>query len=84
MQHRVLASNTVNMDTLNYKAFELVVEEAINKNKGFAPGIQLVRTHADHLPIKNNRADNVQLKAAEPPEFGLRGDVFLVSFLFLV
>lgn len=74
LQHRVLASNIANMDTPNYKAFELMVEEEINKNKGKASGIQFTRTHIDHFPMKNMRADNITLKAARPREFSLRGD----------
>jgi len=74
MQHRVLASNIANMDTPNYKAFELVVEEEMNKNKGTGPGIQLVQTHANHLPTHNMRTGNVKFKAAKPPSFSLRGD----------
>ena len=74
LQHRVLTSNIANMDTPRYKAFELVIEEEMNKNKGSVPGIQLTQTDADHLPFKNNREDNVKLKTAKPSAFSLRGD----------
>ena len=74
LQHKVLSSNIANMDTPNYKAVELAVEEEINKNHRPARGIQLRRTHANHLPIKNTRTDNVKLRAAKPPELSLRGD----------
>ncbi len=61
-----MAPKIANMDTPNYKAFELVITEEMNKHKGFVPGFRLVQTHAGHFSTKNNRADNVKLKAAEP------------------
>jgi flagellar basal-body rod protein FlgB len=74
LQHRVLASNIANMDTPNYKAVELAVAEEMNRDRGSAPGIQLMRTQAGHFPINNNPADDVKLKIAKAPEFSLRGD----------
>jgi len=74
LQHKVLSSNIANMDTPNYKAVELAVEEEINRNHRPDRGIQLRRTHAGHLPIQNKAADNVKLRAAKPPELSLRGD----------
>jgi flagellar basal-body rod protein FlgB len=74
MQHRVLASNIANMDTPNYKAFEIVVEEEINKKKRPATDVQLERTHANHIPIKTIQTPNVRLRASKPPELSLRGD----------
>jgi flagellar basal-body rod protein FlgB len=74
LQHRVLASNVANMDTPNYKAVELDVEEEMKKNSGNAASIQLVRTRPEHIPLRQNSADHVNLQAARPPNFSLRGD----------
>ena len=74
LQHRALASNIANMDTPNYKAVEIDVAQEMNRNQGAASGIQLVRSHSGHLPIKQTSADSVKLKVAKPPEFSLRGD----------
>lgn len=74
IQHKALASNIANMDTPNYKAVELDVTEKMNKNKGSVPGIELVRTHADHIQLRRNRADNVKLTAVTAPAYSLRGD----------
>ena len=74
LQHKALTSNIANIDTPNYKAVELVVEEEINKNKSSGRGIQLVRTHADHLQLEHGRLNRVKFKAAKPPAFSLRGD----------
>jgi flagellar basal-body rod protein FlgB len=74
LQHKVLSSNIANMDTPNYKAVELAVEEEMNRDHRPARGLQLRRTHAGHLPIPNESADSVKLRAAKPPELSLRGD----------
>ena len=74
MQHRVLASNIANIDTPHYKAFELAVEEELNKGREASRAIRLVRTHAGHFPVGRTAMDRVKLKTADPPEFSLRGD----------
>ena len=74
LQHRVLASNIANMDTPNYKAVELAVEEEMEKKSGNAARIQLVRTRPDHLPLRQDSANHVNLQVANPPKFSLRGD----------
>ena len=74
MRHRVLASNIANMDTPNYKAVELEVEGQIRQERGFAHTVQLVRTHANHIPVGHTADDSVKLKTADPAQFSLRGD----------
>jgi flagellar basal-body rod protein FlgB len=74
IQNRALSSNIANMDTPNYKAVELDVAEKMNPKKGPVPGLKLVRTHSDHLQIRNNRADSIKLKAVTPTAYNLRGD----------
>ena len=72
-QH-VLASNIANIDTPNYKAFDLIIEEEFGKTADPARNINLVRTHASHFAATTGAADQVRLKRAEPPEFTLRAD----------
>jgi len=74
LNQRVLASNIANMDTPNYKAVELGVVEEMQREKDTNPGISLVRTHVNHLPIKNTAMNQVKLKTAKAPDFSLRGD----------
>ena len=74
LNQRVLASNIANMDTPNYKAVELGVVEEMNRKKEPNPGISLVRTHVNHLPIKNKAMNQVKLKTAKAPDFSIRGD----------
>jgi flagellar basal-body rod protein FlgB len=73
-RHHVLAANIANLDTPNYKAFDLVIKEAFKKSADGGGNLNLVRTHGDHLPIKNKRMDRVTLTRADGPEFSLRGD----------
>ena len=74
LNHRVLASNIANMDTPNYKAFELVVAEEMQRKPGSGLKIPVVRTHADHLPGRTPSSDQVRFKPAKAPDFSLRGD----------
>ena len=74
LNQRVLASNIANMDTPNYKAVELEVAEEMNRKKESNPGLSLVRTHVNHLPVKHQAMNGVKLKTAKAPEFSIRGD----------
>ena len=74
LNHRVLASNIANMDTPNYKAFELLVAEEMKRYVEPAAQIPFVRTHANHLPGNTQSSNDVQLKTAKAPDFSLRGD----------
>ena len=74
LQHKVLSSNIANIDTPNYKAVELAVEEEFNRTQRPARSIQLKRSHASHLPVRAGASDQVRLKTANPPELSLRGD----------
>jgi len=74
LNHRVLASNIANMDTPNYKAFELIVADEMKRYAEPAAPIAFVRTHANHLPGKTQSSNEVQLKTAKAPDFSLRGD----------
>jgi flagellar basal-body rod protein FlgB len=74
LRHKVLTANIANIDTPNYKAFEVVMEDELKKNARPAPPIELVRTQPDHLHGRNQSATNVKLKAADPPALNFRAD----------
>jgi flagellar basal-body rod protein FlgB len=74
LNQRVLASNIANLDTPNYKAVELEIGEEMNRKKESIPGLSLVRTHVNHLPVKYQAMNRVKLKTAKAPDFSLRGD----------
>lgn len=74
LRHRVLTSNIANIDTPNYKAFEVVMED-VRQKKGDPSGtLKLVRTGPLHLTGRRQSTDGVKIKASDPPLFNLRAD----------
>jgi flagellar basal-body rod protein FlgB len=49
-RHTLIASNIANIDTPNYKAFDLVIEEAMKASVGQGHEVELTRTQPGHLP----------------------------------
>lgn len=74
LNQRVLASNIANMDTPNYKAFELLVAEEMNRYTESDAKVPFVRTHANHLAGRTESSNQVRFKTAKAPDFSLRGD----------
>jgi flagellar basal-body rod protein FlgB len=74
LQHKVLTSNIANIDTPNYKAFEVVMEDALRENDRAAETIKLVRTQPQHLNGYHTLSSDVKIKTADPPPFNLRAD----------
>jgi flagellar basal-body rod protein FlgB len=74
LQHKVLTSNIANIDTPNYKAFEVVMEDELKKNGGSGQAIQLIRTQPQHLAGRHPLSTQVKIKATDPPPFNLRAD----------
>jgi len=74
-RHEVLLSNIANADTPGYKAFDLMVEEAISRQTPKQGQLQMSRTDADHLPAGGDQASTVAArKVALTPQVTLRGD----------
>ena len=74
LRHKVLTSNIANIDTPNYKAFEVVMEDALRKNGNSVEAAQLVRTQPRHLAGRHALSSDVKIKAADPSPFNLRAD----------
>ena len=74
LRHKVLTANIANIDTPNYKAFEVVMEDERRKNGRPTHPIQVVRTQPDHLHGSNPSSTNVKLRAADPPALNFRVD----------
>ncbi|KJS30360.1 MAG: hypothetical protein VR64_16845 [Desulfatitalea sp. BRH_c12] len=77
-RHELLLSNIANADTPNYKAFDMLVDEALAANSSQSGPTRLQRTDAAHFPaggsggVKNDpaRLRNVNVSA----QVTLRGD----------
>lgn len=67
-RHKLIASNIANIDTPNYKAFDLVIEEAMEKVLGAGGGVELARTQPGHMPMRSgpeaSRAADVAVLSA--------------------
>jgi len=74
LQHKVLTSNIANLDTPNYKAFEVVMEDELKKNGGAGQAIKLIRTQPQHLAGRHPLSTQAKIKATDPPPFNLRAD----------
>ena len=73
-QHKVLTANIANIDTPNYKAFEVVMEDALKRNDTSAGKIELVRTSPRHIYGRHQSSTGVRIKESDPPAFNLRAD----------
>ena len=74
LRHRVLTSNIANIDTPNYKAFEVVMEDVRQKKGGSASPLTVVRTEPRHLNGRRLTRDGVKIKESDPSPLNLRAD----------
>ena len=73
-KHTVVMSNIANMDTPNYKAFDLMVEEELEKAKGFGNAAKIERTHQRHLSGRHAGPGHVMPTLDKTPQASLRRD----------
>ncbi|MBI5063905.1 MAG: flagellar basal body rod protein FlgB [Desulfatitalea sp.] len=75
-RHELLLSNIANADTPNYKAFDMLVEEALAKEAPQKNGqVQLTRTDGAHLPAGGPTEQALRPQAVHlSPQVTLRGD----------
>lgn len=75
-RHELLLSNIANADTPNYKAFDLLVDEALAKEAPQAKGqMQMIRTDPAHLDPGGNGEQALRPQAIHlSPQVTLRGD----------
>ena len=71
-RHEVLLSNIANADTPGYKAFDLMVEEALSRQAPKREQLQMQRTEGGHLPTGGTRSYDIQ-----PQQVQLNGQVTL-------
>ena len=72
-KHGVVASNVANIDTPHYKAFDIVVNEEMEKLTGSESSIQFTKTHPDHFPLQST-ALTVTPKRVPTEQTGVRQD----------
>lgn len=72
-RHEVLLSNIANADTPGYKAFDLMVEEALSKQAPQGDQLSLQRTQEGHLPVGGSGSH----ASVRPQRVALNGQVTL-------
>ncbi len=73
-RHNLLASNIANMDTPNYKAFDVMVEEEMNKVNSNGHDTDLFRTRPEHFPLREHRLDRLGVVPVDEPAFTMKKD----------
>ena len=74
-KHSLLVSNIANMDTPNYKAFDILVEEEMEKTFGETNKMTLMQTHPEHFSLSGAANKNApEVKPAERSQYNFRED----------
>ena len=73
-KHNVIASNIANMDTPDYKAFDLVIEKELQKVTGKKNNISLNQTNEAHIQSPKSKADGARVQIDDAQGLSLRGD----------
>ena len=73
-KHTVVMSNIANMDTPNYKAFDVVIEEEMEKAKKGSDATLVKRTHQNHLSGRQGASGEVQPTLEDTDQMTLRKD----------
>ena len=73
-KHNVIVSNIANVDTPDYKAFDLHVDEEMQKISDRSKKVALQNTHPGHILPRHNVHDTPSLRNKESDTVSLRGD----------
>jgi flagellar basal-body rod protein FlgB len=74
-RHELIVSNIANADTPDYKSFDIVIEDELQKAGNSPAAIPLETTHRNHLQTGGgNVSDQVTIHTKESDGLSLRGD----------
>lgn len=74
-RHEMIVSNIANADTPNYKSFDIMIEDELQKTPGRSSSVPLKSTNVRHLRrVGTPGLDQVTIHKNEPNEHSLRGD----------
>ena len=74
-RHELIVSNISNADTPNYKSFDIMVDEELQKGSANSGKVQLATTNRNHLRRSGmGSADQVTIHKNESNALSLRGD----------
>jgi flagellar basal-body rod protein FlgB len=74
LRHKVLTSNIANIDTPNYKAFEVVMDDVRKHNERAKQPIELVRTQSRHLSGRHSSSSPIKIKTVDSSGNNFRAD----------
>jgi flagellar basal-body rod protein FlgB len=74
LRHKVLTSNIANIDTPNYKAFEVVMDDVRKHNQRVKQPIELVCTQSRHLSGRHSSSSPIKIKTVDSSGNNFRAD----------
>ena len=74
MNQKLIVSNIANMDTPNYKAFKMMVDEKMQSASKDNSQLSMTRTQISHMDITGNATDLGNVERVESNPLSLRGD----------
>jgi flagellar basal-body rod protein FlgB len=74
LKHNLIVSNIANVDTPNYKAFDLIVGEELAKFMEAEKSNGIKRTQPSHLPGEGDSLDNIKPSFVTISPLSIRGD----------
>jgi flagellar basal-body rod protein FlgB len=74
LKHNLIVSNIANVDTPNYKAFDLIIDEEMVKTRGINSATGLTTTHPGHLPGTKSHNTPLKSRITASPPLSIRGD----------
>lgn len=73
-RQELIVSNIANADTPNYKSFDIVIDEEMQKTGDSTSGAPLAATHPNHLGTARTGFDQVTIHTKKSDGLSLRGD----------
>ena len=74
MNQKLIVSNIANMDTPNYKAFKMMVDEKMQSASKDNSQLSMTRTQISHMDINGSATDLGNVERVESNPLSLRGD----------
>jgi flagellar basal-body rod protein FlgB len=74
MNQKLIVSNIANMDTPDFKAFKMMVDEEMQAAAGAPPSLSMTRTQTGHLGMTPKSTDFGRVERVANDPMSLRGD----------
>lgn len=73
-RQELIVSNIANADTPNYKSFDMIIEDELQKTGENSRQVPLKKTNTNHLNRRGTGVDQVTIHKNESNDLSLRGD----------